>query len=269
MICKSCDKYKTYLTAGKSHNCKKTGKICEKVDFRLAQLAYEQYGAPSTFEDLYHTSQKILEGHGRIKRQIESNQFPYPHSEQAFVTLLCQFHAGTFQNSGLSFAGALRKEDVKFGSGKNEIEGSPPENIDADLRKLYKSLVPSLHQLKGLNQEKFIRLCGLLLEEFFLVHPFLDGNGRVGRFLLIFLTINHGRFRFRAFSENKKDIEDYRVALEFAHRHSKQRVIGEIKGRVQDPLMLLVPWLNKHLNVITENDVTEIAPDEICDNGPN
>jgi len=133
------------------------------------------------------------------------------------IELIKELHKIVFRNSK-SFAGKLRKkgeEVVVMGSGGRVVhEGAPQTRITHLLRELIKWYET--------NKKKYpaLLLAAVVHNQFENIHPFRDGNGRVGRLLLNNILIKHGlppininftnRFVYYATLqayENEKDIK--------------------------------------------------------------
>lgn len=105
------------------------------------------------------------------------------------LKLIKNVHMIVFKNSK-SFAGKLRKkgEEVVVRDNKGNIvyEGAPQERINHLLKDLIKWY--------NKNKEKYpaLVLRAVVHNQFENIHPFRDGNGRVGRILLNNIFLKHG-----------------------------------------------------------------------------
>lgn len=118
----------------------------------------------------------------------EAIRFIRTTKEHISIELIKQIHKIVFRNSK-SFAGKLRKkgEDVVVLDGRGNIvhEGAPQSRINHLLKELtnwYKQ-----------NKTKYspLILAAVVHNQFENIHPFADGNGRVGRILLNNILIKH------------------------------------------------------------------------------
>ena len=91
-------------------------------------------------------------------------------------------------------------------TGKNEV-GSPPETVEEDLDLLLTDILNSEHSPKY----NALIVATYLHASFEYIHPFADGNGRVGRTLLNYYLMTHNYPPLIVFDEDKKD---YYTALE-------------------------------------------------------
>ena len=97
--------------------------------------------------------------------------------------------------------GELKKHD--YITGIHEI-GSPPDQVEADLLEL----LTEIREDHGDNAMKSASYFHLRFES---IHPFADGNGRVGRTLLNYYLLTHDEPPLIVFDEDK---DEYYRALE-------------------------------------------------------
>ena len=97
--------------------------------------------------------------------------------------------------------GEFKKHD--YVTGLHEA-GFPPEDVEAELQ----DLVSELNELK---QGDFLKAASYFHARFENIHPFSDGNGRVGRTMLNFFLLTHGEPPLVVFNDDKKI---YYAALE-------------------------------------------------------
>ena len=109
--------------------------------------------------------------------------------EHLSLELIKKIHKIVFNNSK-PFAGKLRKkgEEVVVMDSKRNIvhEGAPQARINHLLRELMEWYKSSINRYPGLI------LGAVVHNQFENIHPFRDGNGRVGRILLNNILIKHG-----------------------------------------------------------------------------
>ena len=97
-----------------------------------------------------------------------------------------KLHKFCFENSK-SFAGKFRDVEVVIRNAKGEVvhRGVPVKELNTELNKFiswYK---------KNKNKFKPLVLAVILHNQFEDIHPFQDGNGRVGRLLLNFILLKN------------------------------------------------------------------------------
>lgn len=156
------------------------------------------------------------------------------------VRLIMEIHKIVFKNSK-SFAGKLRKkgEEVVVVDGQGNIvhEGAPPARINALLRKLIEWYKHNQHKYPGLI------LGAVVHNQFENIHPFRDGNGRVGRILLNNILIKHhlppinidflNRAEYYASLQSYEKNHDLKPTLELYVKEYKElkKKLGDYKSK--------------------------------------
>lgn len=119
----------------------------------------------------------------------EAISFIRTTKEHISIELIKKIHKIVFKNSK-PFAGKLRKkgEDVVVIDGRGNVvhEGAPQQRISYLLRKLIEWYD------KNKTEYPALVLGAVVHNQFENIHPFRDGNGRVGRILLNNILIKHG-----------------------------------------------------------------------------
>ncbi len=133
--------------------------------------------------------------------------------EYISIELIKQIHKIVFKNSK-SFAGKTRKkgeEVVILAKGGTIIhEGAPQTRINHLLKELIKWYE------KNKTKYPAILLAAVIHNQFENIHPFADGNGRVGRILLNNILIKH---KLPPLNINLKNRADYYFALQEYQNH--------------------------------------------------
>jgi len=118
----------------------------------------------------------------------EAIRFVRKTKEHISTDLIKEIHKIVFKNSK-SFAGKLRKEGeeviVVSSEGKVVHEGAPQSRINHLLKELVRWYEKNKNKYPGLI------LAAVIHNQFENIHPFADGNGRVGRILLNNILIKH------------------------------------------------------------------------------
>lgn len=241
------------------HDCQIQGRRCDSVDHRLAELYFTE-GRAKTFNELKAVSTRIQESNASVLVGIRNNKFRFPSTAMEFIALICEFHREIFSVTNLAFAGSLRKDSISFGSGRNQLNGAHPNDIEAGLVEVFNGL-PKRQDFIGMSDHAFARAGARFLEEFFLVHPFADGNGRAARIFLIFLAHENQHIRLKPFDEqSSKSKKKYVSSLKYAHRKVLKKRSGDRGEQLSDPYRFLTIWI---LNLIDSTPISseEVEPD--------
>ena len=126
--------------------------------------------------------------------------------EDVSIKLIKKLHNICFEGSK-SFAGQLRKVEVVVKSSKGDIlhQGVPFSQLHLALNDMiswYK---------ENKNKFKPLVLAAIMHNQFEYIHPFQDGNGRVGRFLLNFILL---RNNYPPINISLEDRGEYYLALQ-------------------------------------------------------
>ena len=97
--------------------------------------------------------------------------------------------------------GRFKKHD--YVTGREEV-GSTPEDVEGDLQEL-------LDELSDLSAENILKAAAYFHARFEYIHPFADGNGRVGRTLLNYFLMINNHPPLIVYDEDKSE---YYAALE-------------------------------------------------------
>jgi len=122
--------------------------------------------------------------------------------EPASIDFIKKIHKVVFKNSK-PFAGELRKKGeevvIMDGSGRIVHEGAPQSRITSLLRELI--------EWHSKNKKKYpgLVLAAVIHNQFENIHPFVDGNGRVGRILLNNILIKNNLPPINIDLKNRKE----------------------------------------------------------------
>lgn len=161
-------------------------------------------------------SRALTEG---LVRATAYAQVSAPENDfSSFVEYATLLHFYIFSKGERHIAGRFRKsgEDAHFGGeGNHALMGADPSEIESGLREAW----AFLRTCDPRSQPKWTVATHLaeFLERFFRVHPFVDGNGRVGRLILVATVAQSGRWKLE-FPKGSKNRRKYLCALQQAHR---------------------------------------------------
>ena len=154
-------------------------------------------------------------------------------NEEISLKLILKLHKLCFKETK-SFAGKLRDVEVVIKNSRGEIihRGAPKEILKYEMKELvdwYKE-----------NEKKFkpLVLAALIHNQFEHIHPFQDGNGRVGRLLLNFVLLKNNYPPINIFLEDRQ--EYYHTLREYSK-----------EGEIKPTLEFLIKQYKKMLREVT------------------
>lgn len=195
-----------------------------KVEIKLAHLSEEDW---KNFTEEFTYDTNAIEGstvsRKEVKQVLADRQWPPKSKEEISETLgvaeavryirnardvvslelIMELHRIVFKNSK-PFAGETRQKSgvevtVVDSQGKVIHEGAPARQVDSLLRRLTR-----WYNDNAKAYPPFV-LAAVVHNQFETIHPFQDGNGRVGRLLLINVLIKHGLPPLNIELENRKE----------------------------------------------------------------
>lgn len=211
----------------------KQERLCDLVDPGLLAWSVDA----NSLDEYRACQQRLLAGMHALEQRQQS---PLPTAEDEFVRELLDAHGVLFREAVPQFAGRFRgKHDhVKYGgAGRHGRDGWADADIDRGVRLAFRVAASKLPAL---------RRAATFLELFFRVHPFSDGNGRLGRFY-VQKIVRTERLAIRRWNTSGQWRRRYISALEYAHRFHEKPDVG---------LVYLERWLRSHI-VATEDDEEE------------
>ena len=153
--------------------------------------------------------------------------------EKFSLKLILKLHELCFADTK-SFAGKLRDVEVVIKDGKGEIvhRGAPKEILKPEIEELI------LWYEENIKNFKPLVLASIIHNQFEHIHPFQDGNGRVGRLLLNFILLQSKYPPINIFLEDRQ--EYYFTLREYSQN-------GELKPTLE----FLIKQYKKMLKKVT------------------
>jgi Fic family protein len=218
------DPYRTVLTP---KEMKEVTLLSTKVRMRLAHFSEDDW-KNFTEAFTYHTN--AIEGSRVSKQEVKQilgdRQWPEKSREEISETLgvadavwflrqskdplsmelIRELHRMVFKNSK-PFAGETRRRSgvevsVVDGAGRVIHQGAPANQVDTMLRRLV------AWYRRNRNRYPPFVLAAVVHNQFETIHPFQDGNGRVGRLLLMNVLLKNGLPPLNIEIENRKEYYD-------------------------------------------------------------
>jgi hypothetical protein len=165
-------------------------------------------------------------------------------------------------------AGRFRRpgEVIYFGADDDSDphwrEGTPGERIESELSDVFAAVQRSLARGEAIE-----RTIAVFLQKFFEVHPFVDGNGRIGRLFAALLAAHGGRkWHYPEAGGNAADERAWTEALRVAHMWCAAKSNARDRRRgwqkePQNPMGLLESWVRAHLYDPDDDRTVEEPPE--------
>ena len=214
--------YNQILDFWKRQNIKNSDELAAVLESYSVHFAYNS-GNIENSEITYHDTREVFDnnkvtsytGSTKTLFEIQNSKVAYEKILSIFdekppldEELLKEFHRiltiGTYDERRYSTGerpGEYKHRD--YVTGKNEV-GAPAEDVAEEISEL-------LEELKGIGDENALTAAAYFHAKFENIHPFSDGNGRVGRLLMNYLLLIHNHPPVIIYTEDKKD---YYAALE-------------------------------------------------------
>lgn len=256
---RGCTKY--------SFDGKPASRLCEQVDVGLLSLVDDL-----TFSSLKAAYSDITT---RVYAAsiIVSDLNLVPSNAERFVDWLKEWHGFIFGHAVPSVAGRFRAADEPIIFGGDEGERHSRHGTDGPLieQDLKEWVYAGMCRLIDAREAPEVTMA-LFLQRFFEVHPFIDGNGRIGRLFLAGLARTFGRVWVGA-DDELVDKREYIRALCSAHMWAARRSNARETRRGWDSQPprrergLLENYIAKHLRPASDDETMEEEPDEFKSGG--
>lgn len=138
--------------------------------------------------------------------------------EDISIDLILKLHEICFKGSK-SFAGRLRNKEVVIKNNKGVVihQGAPVKELENELEEFINWYNENKTEFKPLV------LAAIVHNQFEYIHPFEDGNGRVGRLLLNYILLKNNYPPINIFLENRKKY--YQCLREFSENNNLKSTI--------------------------------------------
>jgi Fic family protein len=210
------DKYEQVVALWQSYKIKSTADLDKYLDSFRILFAFHS-GRIENEEITYHDTREIFEngkvssytGNPRALFEQQNQKTCYEFlkgkivaKEPLSIELIKEVHkvlnGGTYDErryiTNEERPGEFKKHDYVIGI--NEV-GSAVENVESDLTEL-------IVEVNGYNGKDILKAAAYLHIRFEFVHPFADGNGRVGRTLMNYYLMTHNHPPAIVYDEDKR-----------------------------------------------------------------
>lgn len=188
------------------------------------------------FDEYADRAQKVMIGDLSAKAFVASH--PFPGNAEDFLSVLKGIHDRLFRLGMPDIAGRFRAAadgPIGFGGeGRHALVAIDPSMIVPRLLNLYSRI-----RFHTSNADQLAHEGAEYFEEFFRIHPFVDGNGRVARHFFQICVSTSQRFCLGDYPADANSRRKYIKALQYAHG----RRDADLVKPGTDPFCFLARWL--------------------------
>ncbi len=209
------------------------GRLCERIDTTLlSTLPYR------TLQEYEAVTQQIQQQFAVAKLSAARQGHSTFTSPQALLDAATRAHHVIFHRDFPNEAGKFRKDPVTFGPAPHRRTGATPSAVRGALCQLATQFC-NAHAVNIISATTVAMRHAHFLHEFFLIHPFFDGNGRIGR-LLLELSAEQRGFSY-AWPSRSGPRRSYVAALRYADNHHPK--LPSTRRQPPNHLRGLARWL--------------------------
>jgi fido (protein-threonine AMPylation protein) len=202
---------------------------------------------------------------GLIRERISETDVPSTGEE--FCELITGWHRDVFSAAFGQLAGRFRRPDelVEVGHNAHKFTGVDGAKIASSLTAAWEAL--GTRALRAGDRRAAAQWAADFCQRFFRIHPFADGNGRIGRLVVELVAERHGlAVVWPSFQKRKEETaarNDYIDALEYAHRKLGVTAAGhDMQDRAHPPpLAPLARWWERR--IVSRQDMLDPDADEL------
>lgn len=209
--------------------CTKINRLCDTVEMRFLELLSNDYPQRVfDYSELSALTASMTMNGRRIQNQIKNFKLRVPMNFFEFENQLKEIHQILFQNTSLLDIGQFRTVDVWVDKNDHTFMGSDSNNITAHLKfvwaNYFETFCIKVSTGQTIHKMELVKFAANFLSFFFRIHPFRDGNGRVGRSFVwnvIYNATFDMTFKPAASKSKGRFNRRYLKALRYSHKRFK------------------------------------------------
>lgn len=201
----------------------KKSAICHIVDVRLLEILFEDHPEKIfSYSELEAISNQISRNSITLQNTIGRKRFYRPSNPDEFIRLLKNMHEILFRRVSIHEVGIFRMKEVFFDKDHHQREGAKPDEIEYSLRKMWVEILEPFIFKENISRDELLIMGACFMSQFFRIHPFRDGNGRVARNFLVLIFNSLGFDIIFTPREGKSEAQysrRYMKALRYSHKN--------------------------------------------------